>query len=222
MLKLIKEHRWFYALWLAFVVLGSIYFQYFSKADFNLYFNCNKNVCYDLIFKNATHLSEFLVSMIIVLFLLSYRISYGIFYLLNAFFISLIVYVLKVQVFNSPRPLLYFKPYSILEPVAGVKLLEHYSFPSGHSTFAFGSMLVLAIAINNKWISITCFILALSTAISRIYLLQHFYEDIYAGAILGVIITTLHYSLAKKWLIDTKQPWLQFSFIDSFLSKKTK
>jgi hypothetical protein len=63
---------------------------------------------------------------------------------------------------------------------------------------------------------------AYQTKIQMMFTCNHFYEDIYAGAILGVIITTLHYSLAKKWLIDTKQPWLQFSFIDSFLSKKTK
>ncbi len=220
MINFIKEHRWFYTLWMVFILLGSTYFLFYDKADFNLYFNCNKNFCFDIFFKNATHLSEFFISLIIVFFLFSYRVSFGIFYSINAFIISLIVYVLKVHVFNYPRPLLYFKPYTILDPVEGVKLLEHYSFPSGHSTFAFGSMLVLAIAMKNKWVSIVCIVLALSTAISRIYLLQHFYEDVYFGAILGVIVTTIHYTASKKYLIESKIPFLKYSLINNFLAKK--
>ena len=220
MRQFIIEHKWFYFLWLIFIILGSSYFFFYSKGDFNLYFNCNKNICLDFFFKSSTHRAEFYVSLFVVLLLFFYRISYGIFYLLNAALISLIVNFLKHQIFNAPRPVLYFKPYFDLEPVHGVGLLQQYSFPSGHSTFAFGSMLVLAIAIKNKWVSILCFSLALSTAISRIYLLEHFYEDIYAGAILGVIITTINYSWTKNWLQESRRPWLQYSLFHQLFKKE--
>jgi membrane-associated phospholipid phosphatase len=220
MRQFILQHKWFYALWLSFIILGSSYFFLFDKGDFSLYFNCHKHFCLDFFFKSSTRLAEFYVSLVVVLLLFFYRISYGVFYLLNAAVISLIVNFLKHQIFKAPRPALYFKPYFDLDPVHGVSLLQQYSFPSGHSTFAFGSMLVLAIAIKNKWVSIICFILALSTAISRIYLLEHFYEDIYAGAILGVIITTVNYSWTKNWLQESNRPWLQYSLFHQLFKKE--
>jgi membrane-associated phospholipid phosphatase len=46
------------------------------------------------------------------------------------------------------------------------------------------------------------FFLALLAGISRMYLVQHFFEDIYAGAWLGTVLTWLIYELfeRKNWL----------------------
>jgi membrane-associated phospholipid phosphatase len=35
--------------------------------------------------------------------------------------------------------------------------------------------------------------------ISRLYLLQHFYEDVYAGAIVGMLISFVVYYGNEKW-----------------------
>ena len=90
---------------------------------------------------------------------------------------------------NVPRPTKLF-PLSaykhILSDISVYK--EQYSFPSGHSMFSFTIMALLAMFSKKKWIGIVCFIIALGAAFSRIYLLQHFFIDIYVGSILGFLI----------------------------------
>ncbi|MDH5599438.1 MAG: phosphatase PAP2 family protein, partial [Cyclobacteriaceae bacterium] len=55
-------------------------------------------------------------------------------------------------------------------------------------------------ASKNKYISALSFILALTVGFSRVYLLQHFFVDIYFGAILGVIATVMAVITANKIL----------------------
>jgi membrane-associated phospholipid phosphatase len=75
----------------------------------------------------------------------------------------------------------------------GERPLDHFSFPSGHTMGAFGFFLILNHFMPaNKWyISLIFFLLACACAYSRIYLGQHFFSDVLAGSIIGVLISCL-------------------------------
>jgi membrane-associated phospholipid phosphatase len=66
------------------------------------------------------------------------------------------------------------------------------SFPSGHTCGAFSLYCLLSMLLvpKYKWLGMVCFIFAISTAYSRIYLAAHFFEDVYAGSIIGTCIAT--------------------------------
>ncbi len=113
---------------------------------------------------------------------------------------SLLAQVVKF-IFDAPRPTLYFKDQlSRIHLVKGVDMLKYHSFPSGHTVTAFSTALLIVYLTKNKGWSILLFIVAASVGYSRMYLSEHFFEDVMAGSALGVFITIF-------WIcyIDSKQ-----------------
>jgi membrane-associated phospholipid phosphatase len=104
--------------------------------------------------------------------------------------------------FKHPRPSLFFKNNSEFQDVhkiEGVKLHEGLtSFPSGHTLSAFSVFSLLAFYTKKKWMKTLLFLMAaILVGISRVYLLQHFVEDIMMGAFMGVFLAFLIYYFAN-------------------------
>jgi len=85
-----------------------------------------------------------------------------------------------------------------------------FSFPSGHTTSFFALFFALSIlasqAIEQRsyFVQLLFFILAALGGYSRIYLSQHFAADVFAGILVGTLITVLCYAILyryedKKW-----------------------
>lgn len=72
-----------------------------------------------------------------------------------------------------------------LQLIEGVEIFGENSFPSGHTTAAFSFFLCLGLISNNQITKTICLIVALLVGLSRIYLSQHFFEDVYAGSVIG-------------------------------------
>jgi membrane-associated phospholipid phosphatase len=74
------------------------------------------------------------------------------------------------------------------------------SFPSGHSEAAFSMFCFLSLLLMPEYkpYGFLFFLLALSVAYSRMYLAAHFFSDVYAGSILGTIITVVAYTLMAQ------------------------
>ena len=112
---------------------------------------------------------------------------------------TIVCQVIKVAV-HAPRPSVYFKDQlTHIYFIKGIKMLSWNSFPSGHTVQAFTLAVVLSyITPNKKWAFIYL-LLALFIGYSRMYLSQHFFEDVVAGSIIGSITTVI-------WLtiIDSK------------------
>ncbi|MBD1366861.1 phosphatase PAP2 family protein [Mucilaginibacter sp. ZT4R22] len=114
---------------------------------------------------------------------------------------SIVAQAIKYSVY-SPRPRVYFE--QELDKIHFVKDVYVVggiqSFPSGHTVTAFSAAVVLTYVIKNKMWGVALLILAMLVGYSRMYLSQHFFEDVTAGSAIGVMVTVM-------WLgfIDSKQ-----------------
>lgn len=115
---------------------------------------------------------------------------------------GILISFLKKVIFSEvmrPSVVLAGEPLHFVE---GVKILTHHSFPSGHTATAFSMFCLLSLmAAEKKW-GLLFIVMALLSGVSRIYLTQHFFVDVYFGAALGTMVTSLVWSLfsKKQWL----------------------
>ena len=79
---------------------------------------------------------------------------------------------------------------------------SHNSFPSGHTTTAFSLYLYISFTLMNKTSGkLVFYTLAMLAGLSRVYLSQHFIEDVVAGALLGFMIAILTYWVFNKKIL---------------------
>lgn len=91
---------------------------------------------------------------------------------------------------DADRPSLVFEINHLpLKLAEGVDVNIHRSFPSGHTTAAFSLFFCLSLFSGSKSVKILCFLGALLVAFSRVYLSQHFFEDITAGSFIAVFFS---------------------------------
>lgn len=190
MKNFISTNRVFILLYLAFAIVGGWLLLKFEKGDEIIYFNALHTPFFDSAFKWITMLAEWPLAILILLVVLFSGYGKGILLILNTVIVSLLVALLKGYVFaGEARPAIFFDGKLHLNFVTGVSILHNNSFPSGHTTIAFAIFFMLSIFSHNKTYSIVYFTLALLVGISRVYLLQHFFRDVYFGALLGMCVT---------------------------------
>lgn len=98
------------------------------------------------------------------------------------------------------------RPYELNQSInLLVSAPNDYSFPSGHTLFAFGAATI--IFLYNKKIGSLMYLFALLMGFSRLYLYVHFPTDVAFGAFLGIIFATVSYRLEK--MIFDKKPELK-------------
>lgn len=148
---------------------------------------------------------------VIILSAVKYR--YAVIVGLSNIIASIITQALKQTVFNEVvRPKKFFEGIQDLYFVPGVENHLYFSFPSGHATCAFSLYFALALLVKNKALELSLFFVALLVGYSRIYLSQHFFEDVYAGSLIGICITFIVYYLIQK----SNRNWMNGSLITSF------
>ena len=131
----------------------------------------------------------FAVAITMVLALFNYRKAFimGTSYAVT----SLTAQILK-YIFEEPRPALYFKDQtSRIHFVKDVDILKLHSFPSGHTVSAFMLAVILTCWSKNKAWGPVFLLIAILVGYSRMYLCEHFFEDVTAGSIIGVIVTVM-------------------------------
>lgn len=89
-----------------------------------------------------------------------------------------------------------------LRVVEGIELHSYNSFPSGHTTTAFCAGFSLAILCKKNWLKTSALLVSILIGYSRIYLSQHFLEDVIAGSVIGVLSAMIIFILGYKlnWL----------------------
>lgn len=109
---------------------------------------------------------------------------------------SIISYLLKIS-FDRVRP---FNAYDFIEKIS---VGGSSSFPSGHTMSAITLALAVSLLYKNKYIQTSVFVWAILVGYSRMHCGVHYFTDVMAGAMIGLIATYGCYQLfhKKNWLI---------------------
>lgn len=163
----------------------------------------------DFFFRNVTHLADGWVPTIVSLLVLVFRDvrSFLMVGLSCAFSAIGVQFLKRVPFAQVDRPFMFKEELGDLHWVEGLELHHHFSFPSGHSTAAFSMCLGFAVWIARPSWSVCLALLAWLLAYSRVYLSQHFTEDILVGATLGTVTAYAMYHWLYRSSFSTKS-WL--------------
>jgi membrane-associated phospholipid phosphatase len=164
--------------------------------------NAHHTPVLDHFFRVVTHLGDGLVPTALALLFLIFRDLRSFLMMgLSCGLSALVVQFLKRVVFDGmDRPGKFREALGSMHWVDGIDLNYHNSFPSGHSTAAFAMCLALAVIFARPRLAVLLALLAGVLAFSRVYLSQHFTEDILAGSALG----TLGGVVVHWWLYRSK------------------
>ncbi len=163
----------------------------------------------DLFFRFITHWADGLVPTAIALLFLFFGTLRSFMMMgLSSGLSAIVAQLLKRQVFDHvDRPFMFREQLTDMHWVQGIEMHHHFSFPSGHSTAAFSMCLALVVIWARPRLAVVLSIAASLMAFSRVYLSQHFTEDILAGAAVGTVTALLMW----RWLYDgsfAARPWL--------------
>ncbi|MEQ6166871.1 MULTISPECIES: phosphatase PAP2 family protein [unclassified Ekhidna] len=201
MINRLRNTRSFYISYLCLFGLSVIFYFYQSHGDFVIWLNSLHNPIWDFFFRYWTHTGSvyFFIAAILILVFLKRR--YGLILSMVGIGVSLVSSFFKFVVFpDTPRPSIFFEGQEILAKVEGVQMLDLNSFPSGHAMAAFALATFIALMLQNNGYSLLLLTMACLTALSRVYLAQHFLIDIMAGSLIGIIIATAYYVGFEKYL----------------------
>ncbi len=133
----------------------------------------------------------FLILIAVVFLFIELRIS--ILFFISFLITSGLVQFLKHFVFDGMmRPMYFFRNDSSFNTIEGFSYHFYNSFPSGHATSCFVLFTILAYYFTSKIsLQILFLVCAIIIALTRVYLSQHFLNDVLAGSIIGTL--SAHY-----------------------------
>jgi len=199
MKELIKKSIHFLVIFLLFTTLTTTLIYVNGKIDLQLIANRYHVAFLDYFFFYFTKIIESPVLLIFALIFLFKNAKYGIIGILTYAIVGGIASLLKLYVFgNALRPTSLIKGLRLIPEHFELEQLSSLSFPSGHTTAGFTIFLVLTLIVKNKNWGYFFGICAVLVAYSRVYLSQHFFEDILAGGIIGVFGTLIVFYLLDK------------------------
>ncbi len=190
------------------VLLGLLLLVQIGNAQLgiSLWINQYHNVVFDFLCLNGTYLGDgwLIVITSLLLYYFNPRLALAILlaYAISAGFTQL----LKLFVFSGKhRPMWFLEQMQQVQYyfVDGAEKNYNNSFPSGHTTSAFAVFSIIALLYPKNIIQVLCLFLAVFTAFTRIYLLQHFLIDTCVGATIGVLgAYFVFYILLEKGNLD--------------------
>ena len=208
---------------LSLILLGvlGLALLYIPQGELHLLLCDRHTPARDIFYRYYTQVAEWFPYVVCVALLLFSRVGEGVF-ASSAMILSALTTQLFKNIVNAPRPIKWFElnmPDVHLPLTPGVELHSWFSFPSGHTTSFFALAFVLSIILMSHYqqscpsilssvtrylLQAVLFFLAALGGYSRIYLSQHFTADVFAGILVGVIITAVCYAVYsrfedKKW-----------------------
>jgi membrane-associated phospholipid phosphatase len=168
----------------------------YSQLSISLWINKYHTPFLDFICLYGTYFGDGLFIILLCLALFFYKPKVALFLLFSYLLSSGLTQALKNFVFHDHnRPLFFLRelPPNSYYYIPGAEWVLKNSFPSGHTTSAFSLFAGIGLLIENKSLKFFFLGLAIFTAFTRIYLLQHFLIDTCMGSLIGTSITYLIY-----------------------------
>ncbi len=185
--SLFKANRSFFFGFFLFVILCCYILLAYSKADGFYLLNPYHSGFTNFIFIYLTYLGDGFFCVGIGLLLFFFRKRFLGLMVLSSYAVSgIIAQVLKYYILEA-RPAVFLKDTSYKYFIDNVTLHNFHAFPSGHTASAFALAAVLSFDAKNKNYSFLFLGGAFIVGYSRIYLAQHFIDDVLAGALMGMV-----------------------------------
>lgn len=180
--------------------LGLALLPFYVKGKPELVINSLHHPFFDVTFSMITHLGDGVILLIPLAFIIFHKYCYLTLLTLASIFHLGLVHLGKKWLFTGmPRPAEFFKDIPFYK-VPGVELHHWGSFPSGHTTtvFMLASFFYLILPKKMRIHSLLMGI-AILVGFSRVYLMQHFLMDVWAGALLGILSSWISYHFVLKF-----------------------
>jgi len=206
MLNILKENATYFSCFALFLVLSSCLLLFIDKGEAILFFSENRTDFGDLFFSFFTKVGEEYTYILLMLAMAFVRFRYVLLFPILGVLVTILSKVTKTF-FAQPRPITFFRGEGmeeVLNFVDGIKLyMGNTSFPSGHTMSGFALFTLLALMLSRKkTMAVGLFLIAFLIGLSRVYLVQHFYMDIFAGGILGVLLAVILFWLQNQIPVD--------------------
>lgn len=202
--QLLNNNRIFFLTWLAIMLAAIVWVMISSKGEGVLFLNQFHTNSRSDFFIFMTRMGEHPGFLVVLCTLLVFReMRYVAGLLLLMLLVVGITSLLKHWVFpDAPRPASFLGK-EVLNLIDKNEMTTHSdrSFPSGHTTAGFAFFSYLAFAFRNSGIKLLALFIAGLVALSRVYLVQHFVQDVLAGGILGTALAI------AVMLLFTKANW---------------
>lgn len=188
-----------------FALLGALVIILWKSQEITLYLVSVESVFLKKVFYITNFLGEPLFHIITGLLLLLLNVRKGM--ILSAILIinSLLVVTMKF-IASQPRPYSVFSENNWLDqiniPGTITILTDDTSFPSYHSAGAFAMITFFILTTRRKFPVLLLFAAAILTAVGRVYFFQHFFIDIYFGALIGIAVSYACYAIFRKYYYD--------------------
>ncbi|MEZ5013844.1 MAG: phosphatase PAP2 family protein [Chitinophagales bacterium] len=189
MKQIIRENKAFILPMVVLLLCTLPFLFLYDKGAFSLWLNARHNTTADVCFRYITWLGDgwTITIFCVVLLFISFRKAFMV--SIVSIFSALCISVIKNLV-QEPRPSMYFRDMP-MHYIEGLQLYHGMSFPSGHTAGACTFFFILAILSKKKSWKFLWLLPPLLVAVSRVYLLQHFLIDVWAGLLFGMIFTIL-------------------------------
>lgn len=203
-----RRHGWFIIPCFVFLIVGGAVLAIFPKGPLHLWINGWHSVYSDTFFAYYTCLGDGWAVVVLTVILLVVRFRTALIVAASNIVCSLVTQFLKHSVFpDALRPTAFFGGTAQLHLVPGVDVYSYNSFPSGHAAVAFATCLALAMSVESRTVKAILFVIAFTVAFSRVYLSEHFFGDMYAGAPIGLAVTLVIAAVVGR----SGGPWLDRS-----------
>ncbi|MFN8275872.1 MAG: phosphatase PAP2 family protein [Chitinophagales bacterium] len=197
-----RENQFYFIIQLLVLALGGLVLMFYHQGRETLWMSEHHAPMLDYFFVAVTRLAEWQGIVAGAILLLWNKNRHGIVVYAAALSLNgVLTAFLKLYCFpDAVRPSRFFPESVTLNFVPGLEILRQHSFPSGHTSTAFAMAVALGLHYTKGWQQTILLLLAGLVALSRVYLLQHFYRDVYAGAILGTAVALGCFLLVKnRW-----------------------
>ena len=236
MKKLFQRNIVFIVLSLILLGVLGLALLYIPQGELHLLLCDRHTLARDIFYRYYTQVAEWFPYIVCVILLLFSRIGDGVF-ASAAMILSALTTQLFKNIINAPRPIKWFElnmPDVQLPLTPGVEVHSCFSFPSGHTTSFFALAFVVSILFSretstsslsstnrsyNYLFQVGLFFLAALGGYSRIYLSQHFARDVFAGILVGVIVTAVCYAVFSRY---EDKKWYNYRLLSLKNQKNTK
>lgn len=197
-------------LYVFIVLIASISFFVAGKELSFFAINSRHTPLLDKVMPIITHLGEGYLLIPVIAILLIIKVKYGFTLFFSYLSASFLTQLIKHNIpGDNFRPELYFYNDIRVHYVKDYLSNSLNSFPSGHSTLFFAVCMFVILLNSNKLLNGVLLIIGVCVAVSRVYLAQHFVEDIIVGSFIGSFFSILFYTMFiyKKSKLDDFAFW---------------